>query len=424
MKKVKVVLIGAGLRGMGYAKIMAASPEKFEIVAVAEPIESRRNLIKEMYNIPEDKCFDDYKPLLELGKIADIAVIANQDRQHFDCAMMAITLKYDLLLEKPIAPTPEECVKLAAYAKEMGVRVIICHVLRFTPFFVTLKNIIDSGKIGKLMNIHHMESVGNVHHSHSFTRGNWGNSERSSTMLLQKTCHDMDILQWLVGKKCKKVSSFGNLTYFTQANAPEGSADRCLDCKYQDTCRFSAKKLYLESDDNEWFRPACARKVEPTDEDILEALNTTQYGKCVYKCDNDVVDHQVVNMEFEDDILCAFTMSSFGESGRFINVMGTEGNINVKMEDASEKIPVYNFNTWKTEYVDVVQDGLSMGSHSGGDTGIIETLYQFITGTYQGKSICTIEQSKDNHMIVFAAEKARETGTIVDVDEFVKDYQY
>jgi len=423
MKKVKVILIGAGLRGMGYAKIMAAQKEKFQIVAVAEPIESRRNFIKDLFDIPEEMCFDDYKPLLALGKIADIAVIANQDRQHFEPSMTAISLKYDLLLEKPIAPTPEECTKLAKYANEMGSRVIICHVLRFTPFFVTLKNIIDSGKIGKIMNIHHMESVGNVHHSHSFTRGNWGNSERSSTMLLQKTCHDMDILQWIIGKKCKKVSSFGKLTHFTEANAPEGSAERCMDCKYQDSCRFSAKKLYLESEDTGWFRAACAQKVDPTDEDILEALNTTQYGKCVYKCDNDVVDHQVVNLEFEDDILCTFTMSSFGESGRYINVMGTEGNINVKMEDASEKIPVYIFDDWKTEYVDVVQDELGMGSHSGGDTGIISTLYDYITGTYDGKSVCTIEQSKDNHMIVFAAEKARETGTVVDFDEFVKNYQ-
>lgn len=421
MKKVKAILIGAGLRGIGYADIMKAQPDKFEIVAVAEPSKTRREYIKNTHNLPDNMCFDDYKPLLELGKIADIAIIANQDRQHFEPAMKAISLKYDILLEKPIAPTPEECSKIAEHAKNEGVRVIICHVLRFTPFFVTLKNIIDSGKIGKIMNVDHIECVGNVHQSHSFVRGNWGNSERSSTMLLQKSCHDMDILQWIIGKKCKKVSSFGKLTYFKESNAPEGAADRCLDCKYQDTCRFSAKKLYLESDDNEWFRPACTGMVNPADEDVLNALNNTQFGKCVYKCDNDVVDHQVVNLEFEDDILCTFTMSAFNAGERHIFIMGTEGDIKTTL--AADKIPVHKLGTNEIEYVDVDLNGLDMGNHNGGDTGIINTLYEFITGTYTGKSVCTIEQSKDNHMIVFAAEKARLNGTVVDLDEFVKDYQ-
>ncbi len=413
MKKVKVVLIGAGLRGMGYVDVMAKNPEKFEVVAVAEPIESRREYVKNKHNIPDELCFADYKPLFELGKIADVALICTQDRMHLEPAMKAISLKYDLLLEKPIAPTEEECQKITDYANEAGVKVIICHVLRFTPFFMTLKEIIDSGKIGKIINIDHVESVGNVHQSHSFVRGNWGNSQKSSVMLLQKSCHDMDILQWLIDKKCKKVQSFGKLTYFKEENAPEGSAERCLDCKHQDSCHYSAKKLYLESDDNHWFRPACSGVVNPTDEDVLKALNTTQYGKCVYKCDNDVVDHQVVNMEFEDDILCSFTMSSFGESGRFINIMGTKGNIRVKMEDC-EKIPVYLHSVWDTEYVDILNPAEKDG-HSGGDSGIIDALYKVMTDTYTGKSVCTITQSNDNHKIVFAAEKSRLENTVVEL---------
>ena len=411
MEKVKVVLIGAGLRGMGYVKQMSEMEGKFDVVAVAEPIESRRDYVKNLFNIPDNMCFDDYKPLLELGKIADVALICTQDRQHFEPAMKAISLKYDLLLEKPIAPTEEECQQITDYANEMGVKVIICHVLRFTPFFITLKEIIDSGKIGKVINIHHMESVGNIHQSHSFVRGNWGNSERSSTMLLQKTCHDADILQWLLDKKCKRVQSFGSLTHFKEENAPEGSAERCMDCKYQDTCRFSAKKLYLETEDKTWFRPACARKIEPTDEDILEALKTTQYGKCVYKCDNDVVDHQVVNMEFEDDVTVAFTMSCFGKSGRYIDIMGTEGSITAEFQD--EKIPVYIHNDWKEELVDVISPAKT--GHGGGDSGIIHSLYEIMTGTYTGKSLCTIAQSNENHKIVFAAEKSRLEGTVVEL---------
>ncbi len=412
MEKVKVVLIGAGLRGMGYARKMAELPEKFEIVAVAEPLVTRREYVKNLFNIPSDMCFDDYKPLLDLGKIADVALICTQDRQHFEPAMKAISLKYDLLLEKPIAPTEEECQKITDYANEMGVKVIICHVLRFTPFFITLKNIIDSGKIGKVVNIHHMESVGNIHQSHSFVRGNWGNSEKSSTMLLQKTCHDADILQWLIGKKCKRVQSFGKLTYFKEENAPEGSAERCMDCKYKDDCRFSAKKLYLESEDKGWFRAACTGIVDATDDDVLEALKTKQFGKCVYKCDNDVVDHQVVNMEFEDDIMVAFTMSCFGKSGRTISIMGTEGGITASFE--KEEILVYTHDDWKEEQVPLVDEAAKNG-HGGGDVGIISSLYEIMTGTYTGKSLCTISQSNENHKIVFAAEKSRLTGQVVDL---------
>ena len=412
MKKVKVVLIGAGLRGMGYAKQMMDLDGKFEVVAVAEPIESRREFIKNLCNIPDEMCFDDYKPLLALGKIADVALICTQDRQHFEPAMKAIELKYDLLLEKPIAPTEEECQKITDYANEVGVKVIICHVLRFTPFFITLKEILDSGKIGKIINIEHLESVGNVHHSHSFTRGNWGNSEESSPMLLQKSCHDADILQWLIGKKCKKVQSFGNLTYFKKENAPADSAERCMDCKYKDDCRFSAKKLYLESEDQGWFRAACARKVEPTDEDILEALATTRYGQCVFKCNNDVVDHQVVNMEFEDDILVSFTMSSFAKSGRQIKIMGTEGAITAAFENP--KISVHIHNGWKDEEIDVLNPAELKG-HGGGDSGIIASLYEIMTDTYTGKSLCTISQSNENHKIVFAAEESRKNGTVVEL---------
>ena len=412
MKKVKVVLIGAGLRGMGYAKKMMELEGKFEIVAVAEPLVSRREYIKNLCNIPDDMCFDDYKPLLALGKIADVALICTQDRQHFEPAMKAIELKYDLLLEKPIAPTEEECQKITDYANEVGVKVIICHVLRFTPFFITLKNIIDSGKIGKVVNIHHMESVGNIHQSHSFVRGNWGNSERSSTMLLQKTCHDADILQWLIGKNCKRVQSFGKLTYFKEENAPEGSAERCMDCKYQDSCRFSAKKLYLESEDTDWFRAACTGIVDATDEEVAEALKTKQFGKCVYKCDNDVVDHQIVNMEFEDDVMVAYTMSCFGKSGRTISIMGTEGGITASFE--KEEILVYTHDDWKEEQVPLI-DEASKNGHGGGDSGIISSLYEIMTDTYTGKSLCTIAQSNENHKIIFAAEKSRLTGQVVEL---------
>ena len=236
-KTLTAILIGAGGRGIGYTNIMSELGEKYKVVAVAEPVDSRRNYIKEKHGLSEDMCFTDYKPLLALGKIADIAIIATMDQQHFEPAMTAISLKYDLLLEKPVSNNPEECLKIAQYAEEVGVNVLVCHVLRYSDMFVALKKLILEGAVGDIVSINHEECVGNVHQSHSFVRGNWGNSTRSSCMLLQKSCHDMDILQWLIGKKCKKVQSFGTLSYFKRENAPEGSPEYCIEgCPAADTC--------------------------------------------------------------------------------------------------------------------------------------------------------------------------------------------
>ena len=201
-QKKKLILIGGGKRGNTYTKL-GMDLGKFELVAVAEPIKIRREYIAKLHNIPENMCFESWEPLLELGKIADAAVIATMDRDHYAPSMKAIELGYDLLLEKPVSPVPEECEEIEAAAAAKGVQVLVCHVLRYTPFFRAIKKIIDDGKIGKIMNIDHVEGVGNIHHSHSFVRGNWGNSLRSSFMLLQKSCHDLDILQWLIGKELR-----------------------------------------------------------------------------------------------------------------------------------------------------------------------------------------------------------------------------
>lgn len=423
MKKLKAILIGAGARGKIYTDKMAKLPEMFEVVAVAEPIESRRNYIKKEHNLSDDMCFNDWKPLLEKGKIADVAIIATMDRDHFEPAMASISLGYDLLLEKPIAPTPEECEKIAAYANEKGVKVVICTVLRYTPIFIKIKDIIDSGKIGKVMSITHEECVGNVHQSHSFVRGNWGNEEASSCMLLQKSCHDMDILQWLVGKKCKKVQSFGALSYFKEENAPTDATDYCIQgCPHLDTCPYNAIKLYLDDKENEWFRTTCAREDNPTDEMIIDAITNTQYGKCVFKCDNNVVDHQTVNLLFEDDITVTFNMNAFNKGGRFIRIMGTEGEVSAAL-DGESPIRLYSFESKETEQISLSgKDGMT-GGHAGGDEGIVKALYEYLNKTYNGKSVPEINESSMNHLIAFAAEESRKTNTIVDFDEYIKKFR-
>ena len=414
-KTLTAILIGAGGRGIGYTNIMSELGEKYKVVAVAEPVDSRRNYIKEKHGLSEDMCFTDYKPLLALGKIADIAIIATMDQQHFEPAMTAISLKYDLLLEKPVSNNPEECLKIAQYAEEVGVNVLVCHVLRYSDMFVALKKLILEGAVGDIVSINHEECV---HQSHSFVRGNWGNSTRSSCMLLQKSCHDMDILQWLIGKKCKKVQSFGTLSYFKRENAPEGSPEYCIEgCPAADTCPYNAVKLYLDDKKNGWFRGAATKQTNPTDEQVEHAIRTTQYGKCVFKCDNDVVDHQTVNMLFEDDITVTFTMNAFNKGGRFIHIMGTKGEIHAAI-DGETPITIYDFETKKTrEHNLVTGDGITNG-HGGGDHGIITTLYDFLTNQYDGFSVSGITTSVDNHLIVFAAEASRATNTVVDLEEF------
>lgn len=419
MKKVKIILIGAGDRGTTYTDIMADLPEQFQVVAVAEPVDDRREHVKELHNIPDDMCFTDYKPLLALGKIADLAVIATLDRDHFEPAMMAIDLKYDLLLEKPITPTAEECIALRDNATKNGVRVVICTVLRYTYLFNKLKEIIDSGKIGEVMSINHEECVGFIHQSHSFVRGRWGNADRSAPMLLAKSCHDIDILQWLIGKKCKSVQSFGTLSYFTRKNAPEGSPEYCIeDCPKGDTCPYNAVKLYFDDKSNNWFRRSSTTLYNPTDDDVKKAITETQYGKCIYKCDNDVVDHQTVNMLFEDDITVTFTMNAFSADGRFINIMGTKGQIRASLGD-NKPISVYNIETKATEEIESTGSNSITSGHGGGDTGIVKTLYDYVIGEYKGNCVPSIEESCYNHLIVFAAEQSRAENCVIDVEDYI-----
>ena len=414
----KLIVIGCGGRGKGYTAKALEMDGKFEIVAIAEPIEERRRHLQKMTGVPDSMAFESWEPLLGLGKIADAAIIATMDRDHFAPAIEAMRIGYDLLLEKPAAPTPEECDILARTAEEFGRQVLVCHVLRYTPFFRALKSVIDSGKIGAVMNIQHIEGVGNVHQSHSFVRGNWGNSDRATPMILQKSCHDMDILQWLVGKKCLEVHSFGTLSYFRSENAPVGAPEFCIEgCPEYDSCPYNAVKLYYDDKKNNWFRSAAAKMHEPTDEAVLDAIKTTNYGRCVFRADNNVVDHQVVNLLFEDDVMASFTMSAFTKGGREIRIMGTKGELCAKM--SSDTFTVYDFNTRKTEELkisDTVLGDSIVGGHGGGDAGIMRSLYNLLSGVKE-EGLSTIGISAETHKIAFAAEISRLEGRTVKMSE-------
>ena len=422
MQKKKVIVIGCGSRGITYTNIMKSDfSDDFEVVACAEPIDDRRNYIQKTHSIPDNMCFKSWESILEREKFADIVIIATMDRDHFAPAMAAIEKGYNLLLEKPVAATPKECCIIQKAAEEKGVFVLVCHVLRFTRFFIALKNIIDSGEIGKVMNIQAIECVGDVHQSHSFVRGNWSNSEKSSCMILQKTCHDMDILAWLIGKKCTEVQSFGSLSYFKRENAPEGSPEYCYEgCPVGDTCPYNAQKVYVDMKygGQGWLDFVATEKVAPTKEDCMEAIKKAPYGKCVFKCDNNVVDHQTVNLKFGEDVYVDFAMSAFTEGGRVLRIMGTKGEINAKMN--GDQIEIFNFLTRETRnynFNDATTDETITGGHGGGDTGIIYALRDLLNGK-KSNSICEIGESCDNHMISFAAEESRLSGKVINMAEF------
>ena len=420
MKKITVALIGAGGRGTNYVRLM--DKEKFNVVAVAEPVKERRERIKKMYNIPENMCFETYESILQEPKLADCAVIATSDRMHYEPAMKAIEKGYDLLLEKPVAPTYEECVDIANFATEKGVKVLVCHVLRYTDFFLKIKEMIKAGDLGKIISIHHSENVGHIHHSHSYVRGNWGNTEKSANMLLAKSCHDIDILQWLMDEKCINVHSFGSLSFFKEENAPEGAPDYCNQgCPHKNECFYDATIIYSK-DNDEWYKGHALQKDNPTDEDYANLLSKTQYGKCVFKCDNDVVDHQVVNLEFESGAVASFNMCSFNEGGRYIRIMGTKGEIYGDMKHNT--LDYFDFRTGKHTLINPNELGLDdsiTNGHGGGDYGIVETLYEYLANDFGGDMLSEIVISISNHLIVFAAEKSRLEKKVVNMDEFCKE---
>lgn len=423
MKQLKLILIGGGDRGNSYLKYLDLHPEKFKLVAIAEPVESKREYLGDKYAVPAEMRFASYEKLLEMDKIADVAMICTQDKMHFEPAMMAIDKKYDLLLEKPIAPTPEECYKIAESAKRNGVKVLVCHVLRYTPFYKAIKNFISEGKLGKIINVSHIEGVGNVHMSHSFVRGNWRREDESAPMILAKCCHDTDLIQWLMDMTCTEVQSIGMRSYFCSENMPEGAPKRCTDgCPHKDTCFYYAPEVYkINTGEVQHFRAIVANKFDPTDEEVDEALKTSPYGRCVFQCDNDVVDHQIVNMQFGDNTIVTLTMSAFNKGGRISTIMGTNGELRADMEDQS--VEFYDFETRNTTQIfrpDVALDQSIAGGHGGGDMGIMSDLYDYIAENNPSNSISGADVSCMSHLICFAAEKARKENATVHMNDFIE----
>lgn len=418
MNRVKAVLIGAGQRGKdAYATYAHGHPGDICFVGVCEPNEQRREIFCKEHGIPEDMSFASWEDFFARSYDIDAVLICTQDHMHFAPASQALEKGYHVLLEKPMSNTPEECVALGELAQHSGKIFSICHVLRYTPFFVTLKKLLDSGEIGQLISISHNENVAYWHQAHSFVRGNWRNSESSSPMIVAKSCHDMDILLWLAGADCLRISSFGMLSHFKEEQAPKGSPQYCLDgCPAQDECLYYAPHMYIEKKDT-WqgkvFRSVVTEDAE-RDDAVLEALRSGPYGRCVYHCDNNVVDHQVVNLEFANEVTASFSMTAFtNECTRTLKLMGTKGEIRGAMEKNEIEITRFGSGTKETICFDQSAHG-----HNGGDHGIMRDFVKQVRehGTYESRT--SASQSVQGHLIAFAAEKSRVENEVITLSQY------
>lgn len=414
MRKVTAIIIGAGQRGRdAYGVYALHHPEEFQIVGVAEPNEERRKIAAEMFKIPEENVFTDYKEVFAREKFADCVLVCTQDQMHYEPTLMAFEKGYHVLCEKPMSVSQNEIVEMAHAAKAHNRVMMLGYVLRYAPFFVKLKKMLSSGFIGDLVNVQYIENVGYWHHAHSFVRGNWRNSEESCPMILAKCCHDMDMLGWLLGSACKKVQSFGNLTYFKEENAPEGAPAYCLDgCPHRDTCPYYAPMLYLEHPKAYWFSSIISE--DTSAEGILKALEKGPYGRCVFRCDNDVVDHQIVNMEYENGVHVSFTMGSFTkECCREINFMGTKGQI--KGDMGKEVLEYYDFITGHTETIQIHR---ARSGHGGSDSAMMKAFVEIITKAEETGEIPDTEEYIDSHILAFAAEESRLSGKVIELEKY------
>lgn len=412
----KAILLGAGDRGgRVYANLIKSLPHKIKLIGVAEPVKERRERVSRHHSLDERYVQESWKALLNLKPEADIAIICTQDKAHFEPTMKALDLGYHVLLEKPMSPSPEECIKMVEKAKEMDRTLTICHVLRYTPFWSRIKSIVQNGDIGQIASIQLNENVEYMHMSHSFVRGNWKSKEQSSPMILAKSCHDMDIISYIMDQDCKRINSFGSLMYFNEANKPEGAPLRCLDgCPVENECPFHAGRYYLGIGRG-W---AMKFTEENSNEAIIERLNHTDYGKCVFQSDNDVVDHQVVNMEFENGATATFSMSAFTrEQTRIVQIMGTKGEIRGNME--TNEISIFDFLTREEKIVKFPE--VSSG-HGGGDEGIIRDFIDAINSSDQNVSKSIASKSLISHLMAFAAEESRlNHGQSINIDEFYNE---
>jgi predicted dehydrogenase len=412
---VSIAIVGAGNRGQTYADL-AAADGRAQVVAVADPDWARREELADRHAVSADRRFDGWEALVGGPRIADMVVLATQDRFHYEPAVALLDRGYHLLLEKPIATTPEQCDGIVEAAERAGATFAVCHVMRYAPYSLTLQRLLDSGAIGELVSVEHLEPIGWWHFAHSFVRGNWRREDESSFMLLAKCVHDIDWLNHVIGRPARRVSSFGGLYQFRADRRPEGAADRCVDCVLQQSCPYSAPKIYLPClGDPGWERwPLQAVTSDRTVEGVLAALRVGPYGRCVYGCDNDVVDHQVVSIEYEGGVTASFTATAFtGFQFRKTRLFGTHGCI----EGDGKVLELLDFRTGRREWVPIptVDVPKELEGHGGGDAGLIRAFLDALVSGDPAAHLPDPRQALAAHHLTWAAEQARLTASVVDL---------
>lgn len=409
-----VAIIGVGGRGGStYGELMHAMPDRFRVVALCDINRGRLSYFADKLGVPESGLFTDEREFFR-ARLADVLVIATQDKDHYRHAVSAFTLGYDVLLEKPITTSREQMQHLLDLQKQNGCRALVCHVLRYAPGYIKVAELIKRGAVGRLVSINALENVEYGHMAHSYVRGAWRQRESSSPMILAKCSHDLDLLQFYADAACRTVSSVGDLTHFTPDEAPAGAAPRCLDCPHVDTCAYSAKLYYVD----QWHERGCPEEGFPfdsvvqapvTEQGLLSGLRTGPYGRCVYACDNDVVDHQLTQLTFENGVKASLVTMGFTRHGfRRMEFFGTHGQIT--MDELADCIRVGVFGK-PEEFIKISDLANTGGHHGGGDRGIVLSLYDVLSG--RADSTTTLARSAESHFMAFAAEESREAGGVL-----------
>lgn len=428
MKPVTIAIIGAGKRGEAYAAYAKQHPDQLRVVAVAEPRELLRRRMANEHGIPDEFCFESYEDLADLPRMADSLAICTQDRLHLAPVEALAPKGYAILLEKPLSPDPGDCERIVSCVKRHGNLFAVCHVLLYTDLTRELHSIVRSGAVGDIVSVQHLEPVGWWHQAHSFVRGNWRNESESSCMLLAKSCHDIDWLRHIIGKPGRRVSSFGSLRHFKSSEKPPGASDRCWTCpeRVESACPYSAKRIYHQHFGRDKVADYLNDVITDgvgTRESVEAALREGPYGRCVYQCDNDVVDHQTVMIEYEGPITATFTMTAFTPSmHRTTRIFGTKGYI----ETDFVSIRVFDFlNESQTVHDTRVSNGSATAAsgHGGGDYHLMKAFVAAVaTGDLSGIH-SGADATLESHRTVFAAEEARRSGSIVELASFGRSLQ-
>ncbi len=420
----KAVIIGAGHRSALYASYSQAHPEELQVVGVADPDPVRRGKTAREYALPPERVFLTAEELAAQPRFADVAINGTMDRDHVRTTLPLLGAGYHVLLEKPVCPTQGELLTLLRASRQAGTKVIVCHVLRYAPFYVAIRERVAAGEIGDLVGVRTVENVSYHHMAVGFVRGKWSRRATSNPMLMAKCCHDLDLICWMKsGVAPTKVASFGGLTHFRPERAREGSGTRCLvDCKIERECDYSAYKHYIEQGLWGYYAWECLEHLgTPTVEQKIESLKTDNpYGRCVWRCDNDVVDHQGVVAEFADG--CVATHYMIGGTARpcrTMHLIGTTGEIEGTLEDGKFVVRHPDARQGHEFTEEVVDLSVSRDMHGGGDLRLVGDFLRVVRGEPASISTTDLLDSVYGHLIAFAADEAMAEAKVVPIPNVV-----